>query len=192
MSLSSSEMLFIKMLGKYGTLSPIDIHKKLKKEKGCIGLVPKYRSAIYDAKNSLREDGYIKKVKEEKVKAMMKEFYGLTEKGREKYAEISRLYLPLIGYIFPFEEIDCEECKENEREECWENGFKILNETFGDLFGETLRYPKQRMKERFEKPIGLMELNFWLRMLRMPQRILKEKFEPILAELEINVQEMLQ
>ena len=192
MSLSSSEMLFIKMLGEYGPLSPIDIHKKLKKEKGCIRLVPKYRSAIYDAKNRLKEEGYIKKVKEEKVRAMIKEFYDLTEKGRKKYAEISRLYLPLIGYIFSFEEVDCEKCKEDNRKECWEDGFKILNETFGDLFGKTLRYPKQRIKEKFEKPIELMELNFWLRMLKMPQRILKEKFEPILTELGINVQEILQ
>ena len=191
MSLSSSEMLFIKMLGKYGILSPIDIHKKLREEKGCIGLVPKYPSAIYDAKNRLKEEGYIKKVREQKVKAMTKEFYDLTEKGRKKYAEISRLYLPLIGYIFSFEEVDCEKCNENNRKECWEDGFKILNETFGDLLGKTLRYPKQRIREKFEKPIGLMEFNFWLWMLRMPQRMLKEKFEPILTDLGVNVQEIL-
>jgi len=191
MSLSSSEMLFIKMLGKYGILSPIDIHKKLREEKGCIGLVPKYPSAIYDAKNRLKEEGYIKKVREQKVKAMTKEFYDLTEKGRKKYAEISRLYLPLIGYIFSFEEVDCEKCNENNRKECWEDGFKILNETFGDLFGKTLRYPKQRIREKFEKPIGLMEFNFWLWMLRIPQRMLKEKFEPILTDLGVDVQEIL-
>jgi len=179
------------MVGKYGTLSPIDIHKKLKKEKGCIGLVPKYPQAIYDAKNRLKKEGYIKKVKEEKVKAMIKEFYDLTEKGRKKYAEISRLYLPLMGYIFSFEEADCDKCEEDDRKECWEDGFKILDETFGDLFGKTPMYQKQRIKEGFEKPIGLMELNFWLRMLKTPQRTLMEKFEPILTELGINIQEIL-
>jgi len=189
MSLSSSEMLFIKMLGKYGILSPIDIYRKLKEEEGCVGLVPTYPQAVYAAKDRLREKGYIKKVKEKRVRAILKEFYDLTDKGKQKFAELDRLYLPLIEYIPSFESTICEEC--NRHQECWEDGFKILNETFGDMFGKAPIYQKRRMKERFEKPIGLMELNFWLRMLRMPQRILKEKFEPILTDLGVNVQEIL-
>jgi DNA-binding PadR family transcriptional regulator len=186
MSLSPSEMLFVKMVGKYGALSPIDIYRKLKKEKGCIGLVPTYPQAIYEAKNRLRKWGYIEKVKEKKVKAIPEEFYDLTEKGRQKFAELDRFYLPLIAYIPNFEDVPCEEC--NRFQECWENSFKILNETFGDLFGRTPIYQKDKIKERFRKPTRLEELTFWLRMLKIPQKILKEKFEPILTELGIDVE----
>ena len=186
MSLSSSEMLFIKIVGKYGALSPKDVYEKLRKEAGCVGMVPAYSSAIYNAKDSLREKGYIEKVKEEKVKAIPKEFYDLTEKGRQMFAKLDRFYLPLMDCIPSFEDTPCQGCERVR--ECWEDCFKMLNETLADFQGKTPIYREEMMKELFGKPACLEELVFWLRMLKMPQRILKEKFGPILSDLGIDVQ----
>ena len=186
LSLSSSEMLFIKIVGKYGALSPLDIYEKLKKEAGCVGIAPAYPSTIYDAKNTLRKKGYIKKVKEEKTRAISKEFYDLTEKGREMFAKLDRFYLPLMEFIPLFEDWTCKGCKRTQ--ECWEKGFKILNETLAEFQGKTPTYREEKMKELFGKPACLAELVYWLRMLKMPQRILEEKFKSILSELGIDVQ----
>jgi DNA-binding PadR family transcriptional regulator len=185
MPLSSSEMLFIKIVGKYGALSPKDVYEKLRKEVGCVGMAPAYSSAIYDAKNSLKKKGYIEKVKEEKVKAITKEFYDLTEKGRQMFAELDRFYLPLIRYIPSFEDMPCKGCARVQ--ECWEEVFKMLNETLADFQRKTPIYQEQKMKELFGKPACLEELIFWLKMLKMPQKILKEKFESILTDLGIDV-----
>jgi DNA-binding PadR family transcriptional regulator len=186
MPLSSSEMLFIKIVGKYGALSPKDVYEKLRKEAGCVGMAPAYSSAIYNAKNTLREKGYIEKVKEEKVKAISKEFYNLTEKGREMFAKLDRFYLPLIECIPSFEDAPCKGCERTL--ECWEDGFKMLNETLAEFQGKTPIYREEKMKELFRTPACLAELVFWLRMLKTPQRILKEKFKPILSDLGIDVQ----
>lgn len=149
-------------------------------------MAPAYSSAIYEAKNRLREKGYIEKVKEEKVKAIPKEFYDLTGKGRQMYAKLNRFYLPLIEYIPSFEDMPCKECERVR--ECWEDSFKMLEETLVDFLGKTPIYRKEKMKELFGKPAGLEEMVFWLRMLQMPQKMLKEKFEPILSGLGIDVQ----
>ena len=189
MSLSSSEMLFIKIVGKYGALSPKDVYEKLKKEIGCAGMVPKFSSAIYDAKNKLRDKGYIEKVKEEKVRAILKEFYGLTEKGRKMFVTLERFYLPIFEYIPSFEDIPCEGCKKVQS--CWEDTIGMLNETLADLLGKTPIYREDRLKKHFGKPAYLEELVFWLKMRQIPQRVLKEKFISILSDLGIDIQKIL-
>jgi DNA-binding PadR family transcriptional regulator len=188
MPLSSSEMLFIKIVGKYGALSPKDVYEKLGKEAGCVGMAPAYSSAIYNAKDTLREKGYIEKVKEKKIKAIPKEFYDLTEKGRQTFAKLDRFYLPLIDCIPNFEDTPCKGCKRIL--ECWKDSFKMLKETLSEFQGKTSIYQEEKMKELFGKPACLDEFVFWLRMLKMPQRILKERFKHILSDLGIDVQKI--
>ena len=182
-------MLFIKIVGKYGALSPKDVYEKLKKEKDCTGMVPRFSSAIYEAKNKLRDKGYIEKVKEEKVRAILKEFYGLTEKGKKMFAKLDKFYLPIFEYLPSFEDIPCGECKRVQG--CWEDSLKMLNETLVDLLGKTPIYSEDKLKKQFGKPACLDELVFWLNMLRFPKEILKEKFVSILSNLGIDIQKKL-
>ena len=55
-------------------------------------MVPTYLQPIYVAREKLIVKGYIKKVKEEERRAIPTEIIDLTEKGKQKFAELSRLY----------------------------------------------------------------------------------------------------
>jgi hypothetical protein len=193
MDMSNSEIVFLLMLGEKDDLSPLDAHRRALNEKLCKGLVPKHWRAMYDARDKLLEKKYIFKADEVRRRAISTELFRLTEKGKQEYDKLNRLYLPLISYVEyvpDFDLIDCEGCERLQK--CWEELYPMLKDTFHAVLNENLQDLHQtQIRHHLTTPAHLIELIYWMRMLKLPSQFLTDNFESVFTELGLDLHKLL-
>jgi DNA-binding PadR family transcriptional regulator len=180
----TEELLIICCLGSEDEkLYASSITKKILEEKYCSKQVTNPSKGSYSyAIKKLKKKGIIKETGEKvDTRGASGRVLKLTNRGREVFTEIWDLY-PVLEYIAPFQKMiyECELCKEDVRERCFEVQRKDLDITLENHYHLQEGARKRIIKDisvLVDAPMSLGEFVFWLTMNKVAKERLNDKYD---------------